>query len=258
VQLDRAEDLYIVQSEKPVKVILEYNSSTAKAIKAREALPFARNDIIIAFNPFFPQGSEESLAADTETLVNLGFKYFMLNNPGHLSLFRQVPESKRLLIAGPWLYSFNRWSYRFLREQGFEYSVSPLENNRQNLERTIDPERRGFCFLTLFAYPALFRIRSNLKALYGFKHFSDKEGGEFKLETGRDGSKVRPTSPFSIVDKRPFLEKAGFRHFILNLSGGGFKKQDYKDLLAALRMAKPLEGISRFNWKDGFYHSKEN
>jgi putative protease len=267
VQADKVETLYLVQSEKPPKVILEYNASTARALKAKQALPFGRNDIIIALNPFFPQADEDALSGDIDKLLGLGFKYFMLNNPGHLSLFRDK-AARTLFMAGPWLYTFNRWSQRFILDsfskitpnQDAVYTVCPLENNRQNLERTLDLSQRSNCFVTLFAYPALFRMRPNLHAACGFKRFTDKQGQEFSLECGFDGlqggSLVRPLDPFSIVDKKPFLEKAGFKRFILNLSGSGFKKKDYKDLLDAMQRGQPLEGISRFNWKDGFYQEQ--
>ena len=131
--------------------------------------------------------------------------------------------------------------------------VTPLENNRQNLERTVSPGRRSLAMITLFARPALFRIRASLKRQYNFGVFEDGRGEQFRLLSEDGGSRVIPEKPFSIVDKRPFLEEAGFRRFIIDLSGAPVKKKDYKVLMAALDNAMTLPNITRFNWKDGFY-----
>jgi putative protease len=64
---------------------------------------------------------------------------------------------------------------------------------------------------------------------------------------------VIPEQPFSIVDKLPFLEEAGFRRFILDFSGPPLRKQDYRDIMTALRTGQPLPDTSRFNWKNGFF-----
>ena len=66
-----------------------------------------------------------------------------------------------------------------------------------------------------------------------------------------------PEKPFSITDKVPFLREAGFGRFIIDLSGPALKKADYRDVMRAVKEGVPLPGISRFNWKNGFYQNKE-
>ncbi|MDR0456655.1 MAG: hypothetical protein LBH20_08255, partial [Treponema sp.] len=62
---------------------------------------------------------------------------------------------------------------------------------------------------------------------------------------------------FSVTDKIPFLKEAGFRRFIIELSGPPLKKTNYKDLMRAVDNGTPLPRISRFNWKNGFFHAEE-
>jgi putative protease len=185
-----------------------------------------------------------------------GYRQFVVNNPGHFSYFRGGAD----VIAGPYLYTFNRWAVSFVSALGADYFVSPLENNRQNLEKTVDASRRSHTFVTVFAWPALFRIRSNLKGVYGFNRFSDSRGEEFRLAAGDEGTLVYPERPFSIVDKIPFLQTAGFGRFILDLSRGSgqsLKKNQYRDLMKSVKDVTPLPDVSRFNWKDGFFHQEE-
>jgi putative protease len=187
----------------------------------------------------------------------------VINNLGHISLFRDFRQDLQLqelqLIAGPWLYMFNTWALSFIMSMGIiDGFVSPPENNRQNLERTLGQENlprrlREFVFVPVFAWPVLFRIRADLGKVYGFKSFQDSRGELFSLCSEREETLVIPERPFSITDKIPFLKEAGFRRFIIDLSGPALKKKAYKDLMRSVESGVPLPDISRFNWKDGFY-----
>jgi putative protease len=209
-----------------------------------------------------------------------------VNNPGHFSLishtlknqpddFRPEIFRKPLLIAGPYLYTFNAWAVSFALSRGADYLVTPPENSRQNLEKTlaVHPALHAKTLVTLLAWPALFRIRSSLQEQYRFGEFQDSRGEAFTLIGGGEGSRVIPEQPFSIIDKLPYLREAGFRRFILDFSGCRFQgaplpqqgrkegiplgKKDYKLIMKTLEEGAPLNGASRFNWKDGFFTVKE-
>jgi putative protease len=268
------EDLYIVQSVKPAGVILPVNQKTVRALLDDKPLPFKPTDIILAFDPFFPQSEEAFLSGLPEQLEACGYRSFICNNPGHFSLFKGLAgksgadaksgntQKPFLLIAGSWLYTFNGWAAAFTAMLGARYCVSPLENNRQNLEKTVPPKQRGGVLVTLYANPPLFRIRTGADYLYRFGSFSGSRDEPFELINGEGGSVVIPAEPFSITDKRPFLAEAGFRRFILDFSAGQFsgsfplKKKLYKEVIKAAMEGLPLAGISRFNWKNGFFTEK--
>ncbi|MDR2661414.1 MAG: U32 family peptidase [Treponema sp.] len=257
------EDLYVIQSVRPAAVILPVNRKTAAVLLEDKTLPFKAPEIILALDPYFPQGEEAFLRKALGELMECGFTRFILNNPGHISFF---PKDKLLtLIAGPWLYTFNSWALAFTAALGTSAFIAPLEINRQNLEKTVSPPLRPSAFVTLFAWPPLFRIRGGLR--YRFRQFTGSRGETFRLIHGgvdnfggdNSGGVVIPEAPFSIVDKRPFLMEAGFRRFILDFSAGLFngtfplKKKLYKEVMKAAEEALPLPQISRFNWKDGFF-----
>ena len=272
VALSRIEDCYIVQSSRPEKVMLTLSRKNAAWLLAdnKAPLPFKPAEIILILDPFFPQNAAETMAAEISGLIERGYRQFVLNNPGHFSLFRgrDTRNADILsgvgLIAGPWLYMFNAWSLSFVSSLGADGFVSPLENNRQNLERTLGPDGggrsshnggwpRSVFFIPVFAWPSLFRIRADIGVVYDFDSFSDNRGEHFSLISGREGSQVIPEKPFSIVDKIPFLREAGFKRFIIDLSGPVLRKRDYRDLMRAVKEGAPLPRTSRFNWKDVFY-----
>ena len=289
VAVSRPEDLYIVQSSRPQRVMLSLSRKTAKHLLAdnKPPLPFKPAEIIITLEPFFPHTAlavqdheNDTLAEVIRQLINRGYHQYMVNNPGHISLFRGFDNIK--LIAGPWLYTFNSWSLSFVSSLGVDGFVSPLENNRQNLEKTLgsfekcgSENRSGKkgqnrvhdsqsllhskFFITVFAKPPLFSIRSNIDSVIKFNSFADNMGGNFLLVTDREGedtgcgSFVYPQRHFSIIDKMPFLKEAGFARFIIDLNGFALKKSGYRDLMRAIKESAPLPDSDRFNWKDGFY-----
>ncbi|MDR2768635.1 MAG: U32 family peptidase [Treponema sp.] len=256
------EDLFMVQSVRPAAVILPVNPKTVKAMLGN-GLPFKAAECIPSLDPFFPQADEAFLSEAVGQLEEAGYNRFMLNNPGHFSLFGRR-SSKRLLIAGPWLYAFNPWAASFAQALGAGALVSPLENNRQNLEKTAAAlgQFRSRVLVTLFAWPPLYRIRAGLRSRYRFTRFTGGRGETFMLIPGKR-SVVIPELPFSIIDKRPFLEEAGFRRFIIDFSGGSFegsfplRKKRYREVMSAVQNARPLSPALRFNWKDGFFSQAE-
>ncbi|MDR0314198.1 MAG: U32 family peptidase [Treponema sp.] len=277
VQVSGIEDLYVLQSDRPVKAILCYNHNQLPRLllKDKQPLPFIFQDIIIQLDPFFPQDQEAQLSEDITALIDRGYRYFIVNNPGHFSLFKaaknKMPQDAKqgkkktndpgiTLIAGPWLYIFNSWSLAFINSAGAEYLVSPLENNRQNLERTLSNEALAFrrkTFITVYSHPSLFRIRSPLGKLYDFNKFSGNKDESFRLVSSSGSAHVYPETSFYIADKIPFLQQAGFHRFILDFSMTPLKKARYKELMKAAKEAALPSGESRFNWKDGFYKSEK-
>jgi len=277
IAVSRPEDLYIVQSSRPQRVMLALSRKNAKYLldDNKPPLPFKPTEIILTLDPWFPQDianyENGKIAEEINLLIEKGYYQYILNNPGHFSLFRDYDNVK--LIAGPWLYTFNSWALSFVSSLGVDGFVSPLENNRQNLERTLGVESRNSekkeskkrhshgplhsrFFITVFTWVPLFNIRANLGSVLNFNSFADNMDEEFLLETSPEGSRVYPKKYFSIIDKIPFLKEAGFGRFIIDLSGQMLKKSNYRDLMRSVNENAPLPQSSRFNWKDGFYANK--
>jgi putative protease len=256
--VSRPEDLYVLQSSRPQRVILSLTEKNAKYLLKAAPLPFKPAEIILSLDPWFPQDTASyetgKIAEWIEALAEKGYAQFIVNNPGHFSLFKG--NEKVQLIAGPWLYMFNSWSLSFISSFGVDGFISPLENNRQNLEKTLGKSRlHSKFFITVFAWPALFNIRADLGKIIKINQFEDNNGDLFSLVTNHGGSRVYPKKYFSIIDKIPFLKEAGFGRFIIDLSGnsGSLKKTDYRDMMRAINENAILPNSSRFNWKNGFY-----
>lgn len=251
VQVSSVSDVFAAQALNPVRMILELNSeSLYDLLKKKTVLPFSKKQMILSLDPFCPQGIEDEQTAQISELLDMGYKTFIANNLAQVSVLRQKGAT---VIAGPYLYAFNRWAVSWLENLNIGAFVSPYENSKKNLEGIYEPKVRDRVLLPVYAYPALFRMRFKLPKEYDFTYFSDKEEVAFKAISTADGSFVMPEAPFSIVDKTSALQSEGFKRFLLDFSKTKVGRQEVKAVQLSLAKQKPLEGVSRFNWKEGFY-----
>ena len=137
---------------------------------------------------------------------------------------------------------------------GITKIISPIENSYSNVEACYKTrETRKNVLLTIFAYPALFRISSPLPSSYDFFYIKDKEKMTFKAFSTPSQSFVLPEKPFSITHRVGHIRKNGFEHFLLDFSHTAINAKEYKFILNAFNKEEYIEDTSYFNWKEGFY-----
>lgn len=255
VQVSTISDVFLAQALHPVRLILEYTCDTKyDLLTGKTVLPISKKCIYISLDPYCPAAKEEELKAELDKLIENGFTSFVVNNIAHIAMLK---GKKVNLVAGPYLYTFNRWACSFLENQDIGAFIMPYENSRRNLEATYEQNIRSRVLVPVFAYPALFRMRFKIPEDYGFTYFTDKEGGTFKIASGDDGSFVLPELPFSILDKTEFLSQAGFKRMLIDFSKVSLSKGQIKNVSNSLFKKQVLPEISRFNWKDGFYNPQQ-
>ncbi len=255
VQVSSIPDVFAIQGLKPVRVIIEYNSETSyDLLNHKTVLPFSKKQIYISLDPFCAASQEDKLSEELKILIEDGYVNFVVNNIAHIQMLN---GRKVNLIAGPYLYTFNRWAVSWLENQNIGAFVMPLENSRRNLEATFEATVRSRVLVPVFAYPALFRMRFKLPENYDFTYFEDKEEKVFKVNSTDDGSFVMPEEPFSIVDKMNFISAAGFKRLLIDFSKTKVSRSQIKAISSSMIKGQPLPDVSRFNWKDGFYSPQQ-
>ncbi len=251
VQVSTISDVFKAQAFNPVRIIIELNSETSyDLLNSKTVIPFSKKATYISLDPFCAEGNVPALQENLEKLLELGYKNFVVNNIAHIQMLKGKPCN---LVAGPYLYTFNRWAVSFLENQNIDAFIMPYENSRRNLEATFERNVRAKVLVPIFAYPSLFRIRFRLPDSYDFASFSDKAEERFKLVSSMDGSFVVPDIPFSLLDKSDFLAQAGFRRMLIDFSKISINKNEAKVINSAMYKKQFLPDSSRFNWKDGFY-----
>lgn len=251
MQVSTVSDMFAVQSQHPVRVILELNFETkADLLDLKMTLPFSKRQIIISLDPYCPAATEDDLAVTLDQCIANGFTTFVANNIAHIALLRGKGVN---IIAGPYLYTFNRWAVSWLENQDIGAFITPVENSYANLQATFEKNVRDRVLVTTYAYPTLFRMRFKLPKSYDFTYFTDKEEMEFKVNSTPDGSFVMPEAPFSIVDKIEMLDHEGFHRVLIDFSKTKVSRGELKLVKTAMLKKLPVPETSRFNWKDGFY-----
>ena len=255
VQVSTIDDVFLAQSLHPVRLIIEFTCDTKyDLLNGKTVLPISKKSIYISLDPYCPASKEEELCADLETLIEKGYSNFVVNNIAQIQMLK---GKKVHIIAGPYLYTFNRWAVSFFENQDIGAFIMPYEDSRKNLEATFDQNVRARVLVPVFAYPALFRIRFKLPEDDGFTYFSDKEEGMFKVVSSDDGSFVMPELPFSLLDKTEFLSQAGFKKILVDFSKTKLSKGQIKNVSSSLFKKQPFPEVNRFNWKDGFYNPQQ-
>lgn len=255
VQVSSIADVFIVQGLNPVRVILEYNSETSyDLLNHKTVLPFSKKQLYISLDPFCSALQEDKLKEELSKLIDDGYTNFVVNNLAHIQMLKKKNVN---MIAGPYLYTFNRWAVSWLENQNIGAFIMPYENSRRNLESTYDEKVRSRVLVPVFAYPALFRMRFKLPSDYDFTYFEDKEETVFKVNSTPDGSFVMPEQPFSILDKVNFITSSGFKKVLIDFSKTKVTRSQIKAITTSMAKSQPLPDISRFNWKDGFYNPQQ-
>jgi len=243
--------LHAALTFRPKKAMILFNKLNAETMRLEEkSLPFKRDRLILWLDPYLAESDSTWLSAELDYWLEKGVSLVILNNQAHFSMLR---GKKVISIAGPWLYTFNKWALAYYIEQGVQAFIPPYEISRQDLYRLTEYLPAQFFAPIVFAYPDLFRIRADLSRKYDNAKFMDREDNAFRLIGKRDYSVVVPDRPFSLTDLVPNLKKQGFRRFIVDLSNAEPSKGLYRDIARAIEQGSPLPNTTRFNWKDGFW-----
>jgi putative protease len=292
----RVSDLHVILSARPRAAMILFDHRTARQLRDHEKeIPFKRNELIFWLDPYFPEGDSDWLQGELEYWVGRGQRIFVANNLAHLGMLRALsaglakaasaraatarpaaakdgsPASPRpapksraraladeiVIIAGPWLYSFNDYAAAFLVEEGARFIVPPIEIGKQDFMKVAESLPSKAIMPVAFSFPPLFRIRADLTRKYDFRVFEDRDGSAYELHGRGDYSTVTPLKPFSIVDRVPFLKKEGIGKVILDFSQVDLQKPLYRQVFRACEEGTVLPETGRFNWKMGFWYPEE-
>lgn len=257
IQVSTVADAHIVSALHPVRLILELNSETLHDLLAKDTpgnpvLPYSRKMVVLSLDPFAAEGAMPELEKNLGALIESGYQAFAVNNLAHITVLKRYKNVK--MMAGPYLYTFNRWAVSFLENHGIMALQSPAEISEKTLDGIFETaQQRSRVLLSVFSYPVLFRMRFKLPEEYDFTYFSDKEETGFKVNSTPDGSFVMPELPFSLLDKMDTLKTKGWTHQLIDFSKTRILKSDIRNVLSIIRNRQFVDGASRFNWKDGFY-----
>jgi len=257
----RVADLHVLLTERPKKAMIFFDRKNAEQMRKHEKeLPFKRDSLVIWLDPWFPESDAERLQEDIDYWIGQGQFLWVANNVAHLGMLRNKKGPRGepvVVVAGPWLYTFNAQAASFVLAEGADFIVPPYEIGKQDFQRASEDVPAQTFMPIVFSFPPLFRTRPDLAASYDFREFADRDGSVYELHSGGDYATVTSATPFSLVDRIPFLQKDGIDKFVLDFSCVGLQKSYYRQVVKAAQEGRVLPETSRFNWKDGFWRPPE-
>lgn len=173
---------------------------------------------------------------------NIDAKGYVLNNISHFDI---VPEHAEK-TAGPFLYTWNAYAARSLKDLGIHKFFVSWEDDILNMRRLKFP-----LIVNLFGKPVITRSRMLTKEHNYGTVVSDK--GDIELDQFMEGNLniLVSKTPVMLFNAKEKLKNSGVTEFCLDLSYIKPDKKFLKDLMDAYVNNKNFEGSSKFNFKRG-------
>ena len=197
--------------------------------------------IWIELPPFVSEKKIEQVRKYCADLAKNGFNRFVLS---HLSQAEMLPPQSRF-ATNELVYAYNDAAAAWLAQQGAEWSVSPVENEYENL-------LTGACrsiVVPVYFRPRLFISRMPVKLPKNL--FADERKNRYQRHRVDGLTIITPAQPVCITQYANKLRGKNFCRFLLDLS---FEKPDNNRLAHLLKLLATSEGIqgsSAFNFKKG-------
>jgi putative protease len=253
-KIDHSGWLSILSDVKNFKcLILAINKSNFNSFKNElSELTVESDKLAIELPPFIAQREIQDYKNIITYFMSLGVEKFILNNISQIALFDSLTNSQFITkIAGNYLYVWNGYSARALKEHGFEYFCSSYEDEFLNIRRLANCGLDERLIVPIFGYPVITRSRMLPKeAEYGIV-ISDKKDIELKqlVEYGMNILITKePVMLFNAIDK---LKLAGIKNFEIDLSFVDPNKKILDEIIQNFDERKNFENSLKFNFKRG-------
>lgn len=162
----------------------------------------------------------------------------------HLSQILFLPKQSRF-AANEHVYAYNDAAALWIKQQGAEWVISPVENEYENL-------LTGACrnmVIPLYFYPRLFTSRMPIKMLNN--QFTDERKNHYLRHRINGLTVITPNKPVCITQYTNKLRGKNFNKFLLDLS---FEHPDNNHIIKLFKLLNTsvgIQGLSTFNMKKG-------
>jgi hypothetical protein len=192
-------------------------------------------DVVVELPPFIAE-------REITDYKNIMAEKFVLNNISHFDI---VPETAEK-ISGPFLYAWNGYSAKALKDLGVSKFFVSWEDDILNIRKLKFP-----LIVNLFGKPVLTRSRMLTKEQDYGTIVSDKK--DIELEQLMEGSLslLVPKKPVMIFNAKEKLKAAGVNDFCLDLSFIEPNEKFLANLMAAYQKNENFLDSVKFNFKQG-------
>lgn len=240
---DSIEWLRQFKTVKNANYILSVSKNLANIDFEKEKLTNFLPQIIIALPQFIPESDISFWKEKIENFKKQKINKFMISNIGDKDYFSKGEK----VFANYPLWVLNRWTEKFLENEGFAgFSYSP-EDDILNLKRIGNPNG----IFPVFMKVPLFISRVK-PVLQDGRSVVDTLGEKFTMKTNDGLSYLLGNSPLGLTHRIDKLQEFGIKKFVLDFSF--FPASDislFRNVLMNYERRNRIEGSVLFNHKGG-------
>jgi U32 family peptidase len=241
IRIDKLDWLNHLDTKQVDTILLQLSQNEMEILSTSDFQIKCRPDkLMIELPKFMAEEKINFYKENLEKLFKKGFKNFIIS---HISQKLIIPKGAKI-ATNENIYMFNDAAIRFLKDEGIENFIFPLENDIANLVK--GSNRSGI--IPMYYFPPLFYSRMPVD-LEREKQFSDKSGVSY-FKTVRDGiTIVIPEKPVSILQYRSKLERFGFTRYLLDFSFSEPSGIRFNTIMNSFKNMENIKDSSIFNFK---------
>ncbi|MFC1546210.1 peptidase U32 family protein [bacterium] len=232
-------------SEKIICSINKGNFITFKNYLEKHDIPMEK--LIIELTPFIAQREINDYKEAVSYFTHKRVRKYVINNISQPALLSNDTEK----IAGSYLYVWNAYSARLLKDYGINYFTVSWEHDILSIRRLANSGLSAYLLVNIFGYPVITRSRMLSKETNYNEVSSDKKNIKFKIIIDAGMNILIPDKPVMIFNAVDKMKNMGIGNFIIDLSFINPQKMFYTNLIDYFKNRKNYTNSFKFNFKRG-------
>lgn len=205
------------------------------------------NKLAIELPPFIAQREINSYKNIISFFSSKNINKYIINNISQLALLPSISEK----IAGSYLYTWNAYSARLLKEYNVNHFFISWEDDIVNIMNLCNSGLKKQLMINIFGYPVITRSRMLPKRIDYNIVTSGKNDFSFKQILEGEMNLLIPDKPVMIFNATDKLKNLGIKHFVIDLSFINPDKNFLEDLMQSFKYRTNLDNSFKFNFKRG-------
>jgi putative protease len=236
----------IPEDIKNLNIVLSLNRENIHNFKeTSDTVPFNRKNIVCELTPYIGQREIPGYQKIINDMTASGINRWVLNNISQFGYFSTPGIEK---TAGHFLYMWNAFSARTLKDLGASYFVTSWEDDFLNIRKLGSSGLRKYLIVYLYGYPPVVRSRMLTKDTYAGDTFSQQDTG-LKIVYESGSGILIPDKPVMLFNARKKLAGTGIRNFGIDLSYINPGQKIWKDIYGAYNKESNFPDSIKFNFK---------
>lgn len=204
--------------------------------------------IAVELPPFIAQRELPEYRKAVDQFSSLGVTRWVLNNISHFGFFPEGAEEKPEFIAGHFLYTWNAYAARSMKDLGVKLFTASWEDDFLNLTALANSGLRGNLLFYLYGFPPVVRSRLLTKDIHPEGYYLERNI-LLRLAYEPGMGILVPDKPVMLFNTREKLATLGLRHFGIDLAFLKPAKDVWKDIYAGYTERENTLDSIKFNYK---------